>query len=350
MKQKNSDIVQSPGSQNSEKGVFAGLMLAIIIGLTGYGIKSLSESPLVDPLLIAIILGIIGGTVIGKHKRFKPGFVFAPSIFIPVGIGFYAACNLNFVKFAELETGMSALLVVVVLVYFIVIILLGRLLKQRKQITYLTATGSAICGASAIAITSPAVDAKPDDTSISLLSVALISLFGFAVILPFFSALFNITGRTYSLLSGSVLQFTGLVKVAVQNIPYLKTELSEKELLQLALSVKAMRYLGLLVAIPLFASFIKKKLYIPWILWLFLGSGLVGTWIYMNNANYYSFTLLPYIKPIHSISWSIAMAAIGLNADIRELLSNNGTKALVMAFAGFSAATATFFIGLYLIQ
>ena len=42
----------------------------------------------------------------------------------------------------------------------------------------------------------------------------------------------------------------------------------------------------------------------------------------------------------------MAMAAIGLNADIKKLLSNNGTKALIMAFGGFFAAIAAFFIGL----
>ena len=39
------------------------------------------------------------------------------------------------------------------------------------------------------------------------------------------------------------------------------------------------------------------------------------------------------------------MAAIGLNVDIRKLLTNNGAKALIMAFVGCGAAIVTFFIG-----
>ena len=126
---------------------------------------------------------------------------------------------------------------------------------------------------------------------------------------------------------------------------FLSRQLPEKELVALALSVKAARYLGLLIAIPLFASLVQKRLYVPWPLWLFLGAGLLGTWIHVTHRTFYSATLIPIVKPLYGISWSVAMAAIGLNADVRQLLSNNGAKALVMALAGCGAAIGTFFIG-----
>ena len=44
------------------------------------------------------------------------------------------------------------------------------------------------------------------------------------------------------------------------------------------------------------------------------------------------------------------MAAIGLNANVRGMLSMQGSKALLMAFAGFMAAIATFFLGVKVIQ
>lgn len=335
--------------KNESAGVWPGLILALFIGLAGYGITIVVDSPLLDPLLIAMILGIVFRTVLGTRGQYRSGISFATVFFIPVGIFFYAANNLNFAKFAKVETTMSVLMIVVVLVYFIVILLTGRLLKQRKQITFLTATGSAICGASAIAITSPAVDAEPDDTAIALISVALAALVSFSIVLPFLATLFDITGRTYSLLSGSVLQFTGLVKVAVNNLPFLRTNMSELQLMELALSVKSVRFLGLLIAIPLFGSFVKKKFHIPWVLWVFLIAGLGGTYMYVAHAKFYG-VVIPKIKLIHDLSWSIAMAAIGLNADVRQLLSNDGIKSLVMAFAGTFIATVVFFAGLSIIE
>jgi uncharacterized membrane protein YadS len=42
----------------------------------------------------------------------------------------------------------------------------------------LISSGSAICGASAIAVLSPAMDAEPEDTSVSLLVVTAVGLIG----------------------------------------------------------------------------------------------------------------------------------------------------------------------------
>lgn len=329
---------------------WSGILIAVLIGVAGYEVNVITKSLIADPLLISMIIGMVVGTMASRWPKLRPGFAVAPALFIPIGVIFYGAENLNFAKFAKVETSMIMLLIIIMLVYFGVILILGKLLKQRKQITYLTATGSAICGASAIAITSPAVDAEPDDVSISLLAVFVAAVVGLFIFLPFLGMLFEITNRTYGLLAGSVLQFTGFVKAAVGTMPFLKTEMPTKELVSLALSVKAARYIGLLIAIPLFSSLIRKKFYIPWFLWAFLGAGLLGTWICATNAVFYTKTLVPFIKPIYTVSWSIALAAIGLRVDIKQLPSNNGGKALIMAFAGFLAAIATFFIGIYIIQ
>jgi len=320
--------------------------ISVLIGSLAYGIKVATSSPFVDPLLLAMVIGIATRTI-GSSWLTGVGYSVAPRILIPLGIVFYGLKNLNFVKIAHTEKSALILVIVIMLVYYGVIFYLGNLFKQRKQIIYLTATGSAICGASAIVMTSPAVEAEPDDVSVSLLSVALAAFLGLFIFLPFFALLFGLPGEIYALLSGSVLQFTGFVKAAMQNIPYLKSNFSEKELTSLALSIKAIRYMGLLVAIPLFGSLIRRKFYFPGFLWAFLGAGILGSWIYSVHLTFYSQTLTPLIAPIYNISWSIAMAAVGLNADIRQLFSYHGTKALMMAFGGFMGAVATFFIVAY---
>ena len=81
---------------NRLKEARAGLLLAVLIGVAGYSLKVLTKSPLVDPLLVAMVMGIIVRTGIEDSRRFSPGFTLAPAIFIPIGIGFYAAKNLNF--------------------------------------------------------------------------------------------------------------------------------------------------------------------------------------------------------------------------------------------------------------
>ncbi len=331
--------------RNRLQAIGPGLSLAALIGVSTYGLTALLNSPVADPLVIAMAVGVIIRTAVGRQAKCHDGFAAAPLICIPAGITFYAVKNLNFVKYAQMPPASIVLAALVVLVYFATILLLGRLLGQKDRISYLTAAGSGICGASAIAIASPAVDADSDDISVSILAVTVAALVALFTLLPFVATTVGMTDQTYGLLSGSVLQMTGFVKAAVASLPFLSRELSDKELASLALSIKAARYLGLLVAIPLFASLTRRRLYIPWVLWLFLGAGLLGTAVYAADKQFYVTTLIPTIKPIYGISWSIAMAAIGLNADVRQLLSNNGAKALIMAFSGCIAAIVTFFVG-----
>lgn len=320
----------------SLKEVISGLVVAVIIGLIAYFITKAFNSPLVDPLIVAMFLGIVISSFIGENRSLRSGFLLAPKIFIPIGVVFYGAVKLDFVKFAKVDFRYIALLLCVVLVYFATVLVLGKLLKQRKRITYLTATGSAICGASAITITSEAVDAEADEISISLLSVLIAAVFGLFIFFPFLQGLFHISDHTYALLSGTVLQFSGFVKAAAGGL--------SGEMLDLAVSTKAVRYLGLLIALPLFGSLSRKRFYLPWFVWAFLGAGIIFSYFPAIAA-----PLKSSFGVIQVVFWSIAMSAVGLNAKVQALMSNNGVKALLMSFVGFFSATIAFLIGIRII-
>ncbi|UCD50349.1 MAG: putative sulfate exporter family transporter [Phycisphaerales bacterium] len=336
---------KSPDDKIGLRASGPGLLLAALLGAAAYGLTRIWHTRVLNPLVLALAVGVALRTAVGHHTTLNSGFTAAPLLCIPIGITFYAVKNLNFAAYAEVHPTSMMLAALIVFVYFATILILGRLLGQPDRITYLTAAGSAICGASAIAITSPAVDADSNDISVSLLAVTTVAIVALFILLPFVATTVGMTDQTYGVLSGSVLQMTGCVKAAVMNLPFLSRQITDKDLVSLALSVKAARYLGLLIAIPLFASLTQKRFYLPWTLWLFLRAGLLGTWISVNHGDFYSATLIPTVKPLYGLSWSIAMTAIGLNADVRQLLSSNGAKALIMALGGCSTAIVTFFIG-----
>lgn len=325
--------------------VWGGLFLAIAIGLTGYLINAATKMPILEPLVIALILGIIFRAVLGDKSYLKRGQRTALEIFVPSGIFFYGMKNLNFISISQLSISMIILLLAIILLYFAVILFLGKLLRQKQNITYLTAVGSAICGASAIMMTSSAIDAEAEDISISLFSVVLSALLGAFIILPFLATLFGLSDKLYALLAGAVLQLTGFVKMAAANAFFLAKKLTAQEMLSLALSVKSARYLGLLIALPFFTSRIKKKIVFPLALWLFLGAGILGSYLYQANPLFHKDISATLITPLYNIFWCIAMSAIGLNVDVKVLLSNNGIRAIVMALIGFAASIITFFAG-----
>lgn len=328
---------------------WAGLAIAFIIGISAYIINIFSDSGLMDPLLVAMLIGVIVNVIFGKKEKLAKGFAIAPAIFLPIGIVFYGMATLNFVKFSAIDFKVIILLLSVILAYFLSIIISGFILKQKSQITYLTATGSAICGASAIAVTAPAVEAEPDDVSISLLSVAISATFGLFLILPFLAVLLNMDNQSYALFSAAIMQFTGFVKASIGTMPILPETMAADNLLSFALSIKAARYLGLIVAIPLFASMYKKKFTLPWYLWAFLGAGILGSVIYNYNAAFFNDAIKPVISPVYNLLWAVAMAAIGLNTNVKVLLSNQGIKALFMALIGFSCAIIVFIFGMHTI-
>ncbi|MFH1062173.1 MAG: putative sulfate exporter family transporter [Candidatus Omnitrophota bacterium] len=314
------------------KTLAPGFLIAAGVGGLGLMISNVSNMLIFDPLVMAMGLGIIIRAFVRFPEKILNGIKRTPLICIPPGVAIYGAVSLNFrVASVIKEMDFLVLLLVVFLVYIISVLLLSSLFGLKEKVGYLIAAGSSICGASAITITSRAIDAEPDDISVSLIAVFLSALIGLFIILPLTAAYFKISGLDYGAFAGSVLQFSGFVKAAVAGMPL--------EVKNMAVSIKALRYMGLLFIIPLFSSFIKSKLYTPWYLWAFLLSGILFSampnWAAIAN---------PVLKPILNILWSIAMAAIGLNADIRKIGTINGAKIFIVSLSAFLIAVFTFIL------
>jgi len=320
-----------------------GLVLALAVGALAWYFKewtvahnTIVIAKYVDHLIIALVLGIIVRAIVGFRPSFVSGFIAAPIIFLPIGILIYGLTDLDFSKLAKIDFAHLALLLIIVVVYLTIIVLLGNLLGLKKQTTYLTATGSSICGAAAMAVTAPAVDAEPEDVSVSLLSVLVAGLVALFFI-PLLVKNFNLAANAHALMSGMVLQFTGYVKIATASLG--------KDLISLASLVKAARYLALLIAIPIFSSKIKGKFNIPWYIYGFVAAGLIASFVHIGSGNFSAWIIAHKGKEMLNFVWAIGLAAIGLNTDIKYIFSINGLKTIVIALAGLIAALLTFFVG-----
>lgn len=314
-----------------------GMFIAIAVGAAAVAIRHYTKQPVLDPLFVALAIGIIIRFFVKFEGKSASGLTLVPLLFIPIGAIFYGAVNLDIKTYASVDTNFMIMTLIVLIVYLVSILVLARLLGLKRKIGYLIAAGSSICGASAIAISSDAVDADPDEVSNSLISVFVSALIGLFLILPFLRSYFGMTGVDFGVFSGTLLQFTGFVKVSVAN--------ASADVQGIALSVKALRYVGLLYLIPFFASMVKGELYIPWYLWAFLGAGLAFTFV-PGLAQ----TLGPSCKWILVVLWSSAMAAIGLNANLRSLFTRNGLKAFGVSFISFLLAIGVFLGGMYLMR
>ena len=326
------------------RGTTAAMTLAAFIGLTVSTITVGLDSAPFDPLLISLMVGILFGGMLGHRFPLWSGVPIATRWLIPVGIVFYALVNLDVANLIRLPGLTLATLLMVMSGGFITIVFLGWRGGQRRQITCLIAAGTAVCGASAIAMSAPSVEAEPDDVSVSLLAVTLAALLGLFIVLPFVVALLSLPSLDYGVAAGALLQFTGFVKEAVTRSFYLFPDGNLTEARQLAMAVKSARYFGLLIAIPLFASMAHKRIVIPKTLWLFVGAGVAGSLLRSGNDVWFVTEIKPLLQPFYLVLWSTAMAAIGLSADFRTLLSRKGWQAFKMAIVGFGVALALFLL------
>ncbi len=189
---------------------------------------------------------------------------------------------------------------------FIIAFVLGKLFKSDRVTTILIASGTAICGGSAIAAVSPSIKANSNQTSISLAIVFLLNAVAL-FIFPLIGQYFNLNQSQFGLWSAIAIHDTSSVVGAA--------EIFGEKALNIATTTKLVRTLWIipLVLIISFGSDTKEKFKFPWFILGFLGA--------MILASY-----LPQIQSINEyIVWGarklliFTLFLIGLQINIKQL-------------------------------
>jgi uncharacterized integral membrane protein (TIGR00698 family) len=329
----------APRARHRVQEILPGLLLIVCLGLAAYFISRLHSS--LDALFLAIIMGIATRTLIGAAPRLLPGAQWGVKVFIPVGIIFYGV-NLDFSKLYNLPFTTMLITLMCMGIFFILIYWLRGAWNLPSKISELIASGSAICGASAIAVLSPSVDAEPEDTSVSLLVITAAGLLG-VMVYPLLKELFGMSDATYAVLSGSTLHQTGLVRIAVSSL--------DSETANLGMAVKTLRII-MLAPIALVTGILhsrrsemapieaeggetkrsgEQRLSALRRVWFLLPFILVGLLISFVPA---SRDFLLNFKPWATILFSMALASIGFMVQIESVLTA-GSKPLIIGLIGW---------------
>ena len=282
-------------------GVLLAVGIAVVALLVGDAIK------VIDPLVLAVILGMLVRATLGRQERFLvrtlPGIFLAQTVFIPVGIILYGK-NLDFHVLAKTNPLVAIETLGLSLVSMLLLYALGRLIGLRGRFGLLLGFGSAVCGASAIAITSPICECEPDETAVGLVAntrVVLMAVAGFD-----FFVRSAIPSETYATMCGELLHQTGAVKMALQDL--------SADLQVLGMTLKSLRVAFLLVLIPVVSRLLRRGLYFPWYLLLFAAVGVLFSTVRMPAV------ALQLIGGVHNLCFASALASVGLNARIGSVL------------------------------
>lgn len=321
--------------------ILPGLILAIVIGAGAYYLSQFHI--LLDPLVVGILFGIFIRLAIGNSLIFAPGLEFTPRFIIPIGIVLYGV-NLEFQKLSKVMPMAWLQMLVGMAVIFWLANFFGKLLKINEKTSILTAIGTAICGASAVAMAGPTVKAEKEDMGKALLVVVFWGIIG-AFIYPFIQKFLIMPADIYALFAATTLHTTGAVKTAVLFLG--------KNTEALALSIKLARTALIIPIIIALSVFFRKEkeeesaarvnnIYIYLALTGFVMTGILFSFI--PELTGYVKT----IKPYSAILWTLAMTSIGLTIDIKNLL-NDLVKPLALGFLVWLGAIAVFMLGYWLI-
>ena len=142
-----------------------GILIALIIAITAYFLGRLI--PVVGGPVLGISLGILVTTLLKLPLASQKGIKFTSKYILQLAVvllGF--DMNISNV----IRVGQQSLLVIILTLSaaFLTAFFVGKLLQINKKLTILIGVGTAICGGSAIAAASSAINADDKDISYSI--------------------------------------------------------------------------------------------------------------------------------------------------------------------------------------
>jgi uncharacterized integral membrane protein (TIGR00698 family) len=286
-----------------------------------------------DALVVAVVLGMIVRRALGDRTdvffKLLPGLATAEAIFLPIGVALYGK-NLEIAAMLHTHAGTLAQTAIVVAATFAAVLGLGRIpwfgLSQRML--FCLGFGSAVCGASAIAITTPVTECEPDETATALVDNTI----AVTVALAFVGVVMRaaLGPMQFAAFAGETLHQTSFVRRAVDGM--------DPEVIKFAMAVKAFRIALLLVSLPIAARVLRRKqAMVPWYLVAFFLVGIL-------------FWLVPFgpvvratVGEIQAVALPAALATVGLRADI-GVVGGRLVKPLLLVLLVFALDVGVFYV------
>ncbi|GBD98713.1 hypothetical protein BMS3Abin07_00739 [bacterium BMS3Abin07] len=285
-----------------------GVLFSLLIAVISFVLSTLH--PAFDALVISIILGMIIANLFNDRQFLDKGIKMSLKIFLPIGIALYGA-QLSVSHISPYYW--PAVMIVFLSMFFLIYFVSGTVGVDRR-LGVLLATGFSVCGASAIAIVSPLIGAKNEETSLSVIVVMMFGLIGM-VLYPIFGDLLSLSNDAFAFITGTTLPMLGQVKVTAAGY--------SNESYRLAVNFKLLRMsmLIFIVTVAILLSPAKgRRFYVPWFVIVFIVLAVL-----VNLFHFQRFS--EYAGYISKFSLSTALAAIGLSVDF-DYIAEGGFRPL----------------------
>ena len=325
--------------------VLPGIILAFVLYTLSQGFNNIigiellgySKSP-ISTAMIAILLGMFFGNIFKVRDSIQRGLDFTREYILKLGIIFL---GIQLKPFEFLDFGKIAipLIIVCIVSVLIVIKLIIKKLKIPTRMAYLISIGSTVCGTTAIMATAPVIKANKNEVSYAIANITLFGILSMLIYPYFANFYFNAEPLLIGLFLGTSIHETS--QVAAAGLIY-EQQFNSPETLNIATITKLIRNTFLIIMIPLFAFLYnrgqnKEKNYsilsiFPYFVLGFVAMILlrnIGDEIYLSNS--YWIEIIDYIKLFSKIFLTMAMAAIGLSTNLKDI-RKMGYKPFIVGF------------------
>lgn len=286
---------------------------------------------------LSILIGILVGNTIGQKEILNRGTKFCEHTLLSISIVFLGA-TLSISPILHIEFNGLGFIIIEMLIVTFSTIMIGKAMHFSQDFSLLMASGNAVCGSSAIAVTAPVIFSNSRDKGISITMVNVTGTV-LMLILPLLTSVFFNNGvEQRSAFIGGILQSVGQV-VACGDM------LSEK-VKDLATIYKIVRIIFLVFIVFLLATIKEKSnakaieyveaeiaglhhhksaIKIPWYIVGFFITCALHSFNIINTEFSHTF------KEFSNFFEIIALAGIGMRVFIRDLLAQ-GIKTSLYCF------------------
>lgn len=318
---------------NNIKDILPGFIVSIFIALFSIGLANIV--PNIGAATISIFLGIIVGNLFLGQEIFQSGYKFSESNLLSYSIVLLGG-TLSISKLMEL--GLNGILFIITQMVITIVgtLYIGKKLGFGQNFRMLMASGNAVCGSSAIAATAPVIDADDNDKGISITVVNVTGIF-LMFLLPLISGyLYNYETTQTSAMIGGTLQSVGQVvasgAMVNESVKDLSTIFKIVRVIMLVAVVFVFGHLKHKTNVEIVDKEIsdtkKGKIKVPWYV--------IGFFIMcaLFSLNIITPEISSILKNISNNFEIIALAAIGLRVNIKDLIKQGKAVSLYGLFVG----------------
>jgi uncharacterized integral membrane protein (TIGR00698 family) len=308
-----------------------GLLLAAAVAISGYLLRWLPGMTTFSPMILAILLGMAFHNLIGTPAIAKPGVSFSLRRLLRIAI-ILLGLQLTVTQVIEVGGRGIGIIAATLVATFAFTVWMGKLLGVDRKLAQLIAAGTSICGASAVIATNTVTDAPDEDVAYA---VACVTVFGSVAMFayPLLPRLLHLDPHGFGLWSGASIHEIAQVVAASfqggQQAGEFGTIAKLSRVMLLAPTVIALGSLAAWNATKNGPAAVESSARppMPWFVLGFLA--LVG----LNSLITIPSEPKIWIVAATAFLLSVALAAMGLETDVRKLAARGIRPALLGALA-----------------